>query len=234
MKKFISNFICIGCILAMGSCNEDRIKARPDEIIPTTIPPAVFQKLMEQLPGGQNARTALPALFEANAEKQVVLTKESEVYVTYVDEDAGYNNTFGWYSYNAGARPTTASEIKMNVLFPTVSKSSLKQGDMLQLGNGKFPAGTVIGFFLIIRGWENGAINYGNETFYTDIHLNPNGSQQHVLFKQKDLGDVILAFEDELSERQSDEDFNDILFTVTDNRNGNEVSSFDVSKVIKL
>jgi hypothetical protein len=234
MKLLTAQLICVAFLLAMPSCSSDKIKARPDDIIQTTIPPEVFQKITEQLPGGENAREKHKPLFEASAQKQIVLSKESEVYVTFVDEDAGYTNTFGWYSYTPGSKPSTSSELKKNILFPSVSSNNLKPGDMLQLGEGKFPAGTVIGFFLIIRGFNAGVINYGNETFYTDIDYNPSSSQQHVLFKHKDIGAVILAFEDELSANQSDEDFNDILFTVSDNKNNNEVSSFEVQNVIQL
>jgi hypothetical protein len=153
--------------------------------------------------------------------------------VTYISEGASYSNSFGWYSYN-GNVPTQPSDIEVHLLFPTVSSNILAQGDMLRLGSGKFPAGTVIGFFLVIKGWEGGEVHYDRETFYTNFDLNTDDQQQHILFKQKDLGNIILAFEDVLTTQASDMDFNDILFMVTDNRENKPVTNLNLTSVIEL
>ena len=236
MKKLLSKLICLGVVVVLASCSKEgrRIKERPDEIINSTVKAEVFQKIMSDFPEHQNIKTSQKALFEASAEKQVVLLNESDIYVTFVSEGAGYENTFGWYSYDANSKPTKAADIKLNVLFPTVSNRVLNQGDMLKLGDAKFPAGTVIGFFLIIRGWSNGTVNYDRETFFTDFHLNPDQQQQHVLFRQKDLGDIVLTFEDVLTTTASDQDFNDIIFTVTDNRQGKTVTNIDLKAVVQM
>jgi hypothetical protein len=105
---------------------------------------------------------------------------------------------------------------------------------MLQLGDKTFPAGTVIGFFLIVGGWENGTINYDKLTLYTNYSLNPSAQQQHILFKQKDCGDVVLAIEDRVLGEGSDGDFNDIIFTVTDNRKDLEISNMDLRAVVQM
>lgn len=107
-------------------------------------------------------------------------------------------------------------------------------GDMVQLGSEKFPAGTVIGFFLVLRGWDNGTVNMSNQKLYTDFKFNPNGQQQHILYKEKDCGDIVLAFEDKVIGENSDDDFNDILFTITDNRDNLEVTSFDLRNIIRM
>jgi uncharacterized protein DUF4114 len=243
MKNFLSKLvrvggmlICIGVMLTIVSCSPEgrKLKERPSEIIITGAQAEVFQKIMADFPEYQSVKTKQPMLFEASSEKRIVLLNESDVYVTFISEGAGYENTFGWYSYTPSTKPSTASSLKLNVLFPTVSDRVLKQGDMLKLGDKKFPAGTVIGFFLIIKGWQHGTINYDNETFYTDQNFNPDQQQQHVLFKQKDLGQIVLTFEDQLVSGQSDEDYNDIIFTVTDNRLNKEVSNIDLKGVVQL
>ena len=235
MKKLFLGFISIAAVLTISSCSkEERVKQRPDDIISTTVKAEVYQQIMAQFPENQNVKTKQQALFETTAEKHIVLLNESEIYVTFIAEGAGYQNSFGWYSYNENSKPTKASDLELNLLFPTVNGSILKQGDMLQLGNGKFPAGTVIGFFLIIRGWENGTVHYDRQTFYTDMSLNQDGQQQHVLFKQKDLGELVLSFEDELTSGVSDKDFNDIIFTVTDNKAARAASNFDLTHVTQL
>jgi hypothetical protein len=186
---------------------------------------------MADFPESKNVKNAKPELFETATRKEIVLKSESDVYVTFISEGASLANTFGWYSYQQGSSPGSASSIQMNILFPHVSERVLRQGDRLRLGESKFPAGTVIGFFLIIDGWEKGEIHYDRETFFTNYDLNPNGEQQHVLYKHKELGDIVLSFEDVLTSTSSDKDYNDIIFTVTDNTTEAEVTSFDVTGV---
>lgn len=233
MKRNLLQVIyALTIILCTISCaREPVVKEKPDGVVSTDPRPEFYAEIMAQFPENQNNKEKQEILFSDDVQKRVVMTKESEVYVTYITEGAGNENTFGWYSYDSLAKPAAASELKLNVLFPTVSDRILKQGDRLQLGNAKFPAGTVIGFFLIIKGWQDGAIHFDRQTLYTDFEFNPNGYQQHILFKQKDFGDLVLAFEDELLIETSDRDFNDIIFTVSDNTENREVSSFDMRKV---
>jgi hypothetical protein len=231
--KFLKSTLLISLAL-LFACDSDRIKQRPDDIIETNIDPAVYQKISEQFPEGHNMQEAMSQLFEASAQKQIVLSQPSNIYIAYISEGASYANSFGWYTYNVNDKPLTASDLDLHLLFPHVSDKVLNRGDMLQLGDSEFPAGTVIGFFLIIRGWNNGEVNYNNETFYTDYELNTDDQQQHVLFKQKDLGNLILTFEDQLTSQVSDKDYNDILFMVTDNKSGQGVSKINLSNVPEL
>jgi hypothetical protein len=231
-RNLLQAIYALTVILCTISCARGPvIKEKPDGVVSTDPRPEFYAGIMTQFPENQNNKEKQKVLFEANVQKRVVITKETDVYVTYITEGAGNENTFGWYSYDSLAKPSSASELKLNVLFPTVSDRILKQGDRLQLGKARFPAGTVIGFFLIIKGWQDGAIHFDRQTLYTDYAFNPNGYQQHILFKQKDFGDLVLAFEDELLIETSDRDFNDIIFTVSDNTENREVSSFDMRKV---
>jgi hypothetical protein len=232
MKSLIINCLCAAVIISFASCErQGGIQERPDDIVATGERLALFQEIMADFPESKNVKTAKPELFEAATRKEIVLKNESDVYVTFISEGASLSNTFGWYSYQPASKPTSTSQIQMNILFPHVSKRILRQGDRLRLGESKFPAGTVIGFFLIIDGWEAGEIHYDRQTFFTDLALNPNGEQQHVLYKHKELGDIVLSFEDVLSSTASDKDFNDIIFTVTDNTNEEEVTNFDITGV---
>jgi hypothetical protein len=232
MKSLVINCLCAAVIISFASCDrEGGISERPDDIVATGERLALFQEIMADFPENKNVKTAKPELFEGATRKEIVLKSESDVYVTFISEGASLSNTFGWYSYTAGTKPANASDIKMNLLFPHVSSRVLRQGDRLRLGESKFPAGTVIGFFLIIDGWENGEIHYDRETFFTNYELNPNGEQQHVLYKHKELGDIVLSFEDVLTSTGSDKDFNDIIFTVSDNTTEAEVTNFDIAGV---
>jgi hypothetical protein len=233
---FKTSYAVVLLILLMSGCRREAvgIKEVPDDIIATKPCPTLYTSIMDQFPEFKNNETKQGVLFDATSKKRIVLLRESEVYVTFISEGAGYNNSFGYYVYDSTSAPSSASQANVQVLFPSVSGKKLKQGDMLQLGTGKFPAGTVIGFVLIVGGWENQTVNMDKMKLYTDYHFNPNGQQQHVLFKQKDCGDVVLAFEDKILTESSDADFNDIIFTVTDNRSDLEVSAFDLRAVIRM
>ena len=234
MKTMMLVVWLVVSVAILSGCDDERVKQRPDDIIPTNIDPAVFQKIVEQFPEGTNVQATLPQLFAPAAQKHVVLSEESNVYLAFISEGASYENSFGWYSYSNDNKPLSPDDVDVHVLYPHVSGNVLNQGDMLKLGDKAFPAGTTIGFFLIIHGWDYGKVNYDAETFYTDSELNTDAQQQHVLFRQSNTGALVLSFEDQLTSQSSDKDFNDILFMVTDNKDGQAVSRFNLSNVPEL
>ena len=229
--------VLIVLTMLLGACGKDddpaTVDERPDDIIPGPPREELFQQITGSLPEKTNNATAHPELFAASAQKHVVLTKESDVYVTFIAEGAFYDNTFGWYSYDSKVEPSAAN-LDLHVMFPNVSDRILNRGDILRVGDKPFPAGTVIGFFLVIKGWENNNVHLDRDKFYTNLQLNPNGQQQHILFRQKGLGDVVLCFEDLTVADTSDFDFNDIVFSVSDNIEGREVASFDLKNVVEI
>lgn len=215
---------------------KDEIKEVPDEIIRVKMDTVLYSRIVELFPDSKNSVTSLPSLFSDTVQKRIVLTKESEVYVIFIAEGAQYKNTLGWYSYPSSQPPTSVSAIEKNIVFPNVSGDGegglLKEGDMVRLGNGKFQAGTVISFFLISNGWKSGSIDYSLPTYYTDYNLNASTRQQHVLFREKAGGSIVLAFEDsDFDDVITDKDFNDILLNITDNKDGYKVISFDMEKI---
>lgn len=239
MKKTFSSLKLI-FLLSITSCLDPVVPPLapgvPDSIIPTVVRAETLREIKAMFPEQLNVKESFPALFEVNTEKRIILSKESEVYVTFVSEGASYNNSFGYYTYNSNSIPTDPSQLNLRILFPTVDEYRLKQGDMLQVGTSKFPAGTVIGFFLIINGWEGESVNYSKDKIYADIGLNEGGAQQHILFKLSNFGDIILGFEDVLESAPGyhDYDYNDIIFTITDNRNNKEVTKFNLDQVVKF
>ncbi|NJK97174.1 MAG: DUF4114 domain-containing protein [Bacteroidales bacterium] len=171
----------------------------------------------------------------------MVLTKESEVYITFVDEGAGWKNSLGYYTYNLANPPKSIEELEKHILFQNVSQvnegGGLNAGDMLQIGTGKFPANTVIGFYLIAQGWKNGYVDDGRYTHYTDVQFNPGYHQQHTLFIEKNCNDLVMTFEDidmEDNISYKDYDYNDILFVISDNKDPNHQTAntaFDTSNL---
>jgi hypothetical protein len=233
-------FYSVIVALFIGACAKDKetpVEEIPEGIIRTDTSPIYYARIINLLPSAQNAGTVYPILFSDTVQKKIITTAETDVYITFVAERAFYKNTVGWYSYPVGQEPKSAKDINIHVLFPNVSGKGeggeLLQGDKLQLGETKFPKGTVIGFFIIIKGWKDGYINYNADTYYTDSQLNATKYQQHVLFKEKNGGRIVLGFED-MPYNVGDADYNDILFTIADNKEGLETVYFDLKSLPQL
>ncbi len=126
--------------------------------------------------------------------------------VYFVNEGAGYRNTFGYSTSVAGS--FAAGERK--IVFPDVSDGTwggpemLAAGDWIELGD--FPAGTAFEFFIV-----RNAVNGGTHVFTNQDHLNPDGIQHLAAWL---LGDryVLLGFEDLLN--GGDLDYNDVVVVV--------------------
>lgn len=240
MKTSLLYFIAIFALVVGCKKEKDEpVKEVPDEIIRTETCPTLYSRIEELFPDQKKAQTLFPFLFSDTVKKEILLSQETEVYATFVAEVANYKNTLGWYSYPSGNKPTSIDEVNIHVLFPNISAKGeggeLETGYMLQLGDQKFPKGTVIGFFLIVQGWKDGKINYSGTTHFTDLSINENSNQQHIMFKETNCGDIVIGFEDmPLSNARVDQDYNDILITVSDNKEGYESISFDLNKLPKL
>jgi hypothetical protein len=228
-----SLFILNGCIKE----KDETISEIPKELIRTKLDSTIYLDILKHFPNSLNAPKTYPVLFSDTIEKKIVLSEETEVFVTYIAENAGYLNSLGWYSYTPGKEPASSKDLNINMLFPNLSGTDaggkLDQGDMMQLGKTKFPKGTVIGFFLIVNGWQNGLINYNAQTHYTDHFLNKGGYQQHILFKMDKSNNIILGFED-MDFESSDKDYNDILLIVSDNKDNYETIFFELNQLAIL
>jgi hypothetical protein len=224
-------------VLACTSRDEDKYKDPiPMDEVPADVAPSkpcstLYTSIMNKFKEHQNNMLMYPFLFTDTIQKEIVLKSESALYVTFISEGAGFANTLGYYAYDPQHKPSKASDIDLQVIFPHVSSDVLKQGDMVQLGTEKFKAGTVVGFFLVVRGWENGYVNLKKTIHYTDVKFNMNQYQQHILFKEPKCGDIVMAFEDKALNQDSDFDFNDVIFTISDNNQQLETIAIDLSKI---
>jgi hypothetical protein len=231
MKMKTLYLISIIFLLFWG-CKKDLIEQLPSDISKLIPVDHVVDSLNYVFSENGNALLESPYLFSDTIQKNIVLIKESNVYVTFIDEGTDKKNTLCWYSYNISQPPVNVSDIRGHILFPNISKIGegglLELGYTVQLGTNKFPAGTVIGFYLIAGGWNDGTINYEANTIYTDYKFNVGGEQLHILFKNLYSHYLIMGFEDNLI---GTHDFNDVLFEVSDNNSGYESTAFDLSKV---
>jgi hypothetical protein len=213
----------------------ERVDEIPTDIVASKLCETLYTNIMSMFPEAKNNEERHEGLFNDTTQVHIVLTKDSEVYVSFVAEGATITNTLGYYIYPDGATPGGSGDINKELVFPNVSNSVLQPGDTRQLGSTTFKAGTVIGFYLIVGGWNgsNGTVNYKKPTHYTNFEWNANAQRQHVLFKEKQCGDIVIGFEDKAI-LETDGDFNDIIFTVSDNNLNLETVSFDLKHVAVL
>lgn len=150
----------------------------------------------------------------------IVLNEEYDVRVYFVNEDAGFQNTLGFFSRPATQPDNDFSNINPQLIFPNVSSSvdfwdgrqrgqltldqntPLAPGDFVNLGTTA--AGTNLDFFLLPDG-QTPAI-------FTEDTLNPGGFQQFAAFALVDSPFLVLKVEDQYF--GGDDDFNDAVFAL--------------------
>jgi len=207
----------------------------PDDIEPTDPCETLMANISELFPERVDVRNVHNDLFSDTAHLNIHVTEETPVYVSFIDEGAGWRNTFGYYTYPADNPPQSIDDLEMQIVFPNVSKvgegGGLDYGDRVLLGEGSFPAGTVIGFYIVAQGWKNGLTVDGVYTHYTDKLFNIDQAQQSTLFVSSDCDDIVLTFEDiKVNSESCDHDFNDIILTIKDSKDmGMPNTKLDVS-----
>lgn len=149
-----------------------------------------------------------------------ITTKEDDttLNVVFLNRDASYNNTFGYYYYKTGEK-VNPKTIKKYIIFPNVYISPensytppiLKCGDKVRLkyldeqGNesDNFPKGYTVGWFIYADGYNNsatGQMDKMDEINITKPFLasNPIGTepQSFITVKDKTSETVIIGVED--------------------------------------
>ena len=172
--------------------------------------------LPENVPGG--IPVSNPE-FLAGKETSLIITEEADVWVTFVSEGAGYRNVLGYYTHTLGNEPATVDDItEHRVIFPNVSflgsGGGLISGDRVYLG--RFPANTVISWFLAANGWFGSGVSDGNGVYYSNPDFNPESTEatrNHMVLLYDEARELtLLGFEDLRRDVATDDDFNDAVF----------------------
>ena len=219
-----------GSYLTLGSWNT---RGKPNYLVGSDpITTAFLDDINASLPEGTSLPVTHPVYFQTGISTSLHLTETAEVWVTFVHEGAGWMNSLGFYTYTEGYPPADTSNItNATIIFPNVSythnggvgtvpNNVLHTGDKVYLG--LFPAGTVIEWFLVAQGWQDGPNTVENNVYTHfsqsefNVESNPNLQQHTVLLYDATRQLVLISFEDinrELS--NCDQDFNDAIFYAT-------------------
>lgn len=194
------------------------------------ITPEFMQYISSILPERISVPNNHPEYIASNAEANIVLISEAEIWITFVHEGAGMKNALGYYSYPTNNPPQSVQDIEnMTIIFP--NSSFLNSGGGLISGNkvklmyfdenlgfvDTFPENTTIGWFLIANAWQNGQLTNGTYKHFSDSQFNlenDNALKRHSVFLLDAINEiVILGFEDLRRDLGGcDDDFNDAVF----------------------
>jgi hypothetical protein len=165
------------------------------------IPETELNNIQTLLPeyGGVN-----PALVNNNTDPNIYLLAEADIAATFIDEGAGYKNTFGYFVFD-----DDQNILYEQTIFSNASEAggggTLNTGDSVMLGT--FDAGTNIGFWVKANGYNNP----DGHTYYTLDQYNPDGLRHMAIIYDADSEKLIIGIEDLYN--LGDQDYNDLVFT---------------------
>lgn len=211
----------------MGTFNEGILNGLPHYLEPDgdDLSQDFLNDVDASLPENNPVPTHNPHYLTSGNELDVVVMAQSDVWVTFVTEGAGYRNTLGYYVFDTDNPPANVSEIdSVHIVLPNASLANsggeLNAGDKIRLGT--FPAGKTISWVLLQNAWTGTGVDVDATKFYSRIDFNTAetdpSKRQHTV-QLADFGNelLLIGFEDQTRSHGSDDDFNDMIFYVSAN-----------------
>ena len=199
----------------------------------------LLKNINSSLPERKDIRSSNPEALNEKYKRELFVSEDAEVWVTYVHTGGSYRNAIGYYYYKEGEAPKTAADIKnKTIIFPNAQAGVLSPGDKVKLvgpKDGAFEKDTYIGWFLISNGWQGG-LGYGNGVFYADKDLNTANNKEDLRDQMVFLYDateqiLLMGWEDIRRDYSScDHDFNDVMFYAS----WNPITSVDLSDYVPI
>ena len=196
---------------------------KPNDLLTRdTISSALLSFVNNTLPDRTDLRITNQQLLTTNAIADIAITRQSDVFKTFVTQGSRGANTFAFYTYPTNQPPVSTADIKtITYVFPNSgSGTPLRPGDKVKIG--RFNAGTSVGFVLLQRAWDStaGTINSKAVHFCSNDVLNPevdpNLKKHAVLINYPLENKVLIGFEDiDRTNPGCDHDFNDVVFFCT-------------------
>ncbi|MGB0979843.1 MAG: LruC domain-containing protein, partial [Croceimicrobium sp.] len=215
------NYYYIGTFSSGSEAGLPNYLENPGDVISQELLDDVDASLPESAPVPSNN----PSYLTVGNELDLVIEDQSDVWVTFVTEGAGYKNALGYYVFDSQNPPATVNDIdSIFVVLPNASLDGaggkLQAGDKVKLGT--FDAGKTISWVLLQNAWNGSGVNVNSTKYYSRIDFNTMESdpskRQHTV-QLADIGRQILivGFEDQTRSTGSDNDFNDLVFYIRAN-----------------
>src|SRR5690606_13439860 len=174
------------------------------------------------LPEKEDLRTTHPELLNSPTIGDIVITQQSDVFITFVSEGTAYTNTFAFYTYPTNQPPASPSDIKkIYYVFPNAGfDTPLTPGDKVKIGS--FNVGTSIGFVILKDAWKLATKTINNKAVHfcsNDVlnpEVDPKLKKHAVLIPYPAENKVLIGFEDiDRTSPDCDHDFNDVVVYAT-------------------
>lgn len=172
----------------------------------------------------------------------LTIKEKANVFISFISHNnSERNNVLAYYTFNNSQPEQEYINKNLVVAFPNTNAEGLQEGDVVQLkynDNGKlideFPAGSQIGFVLLVDAFNNNSINGYTNVMYSyndknrwDIGDAQTASKPALISYTAD-GQIVLAFEDmpwnDQAQRKALPDFHDDVFVI----NANPIKSIPV------
>jgi LruC domain-containing protein len=194
------------------------------ETTPDVISASLLANVNASLPESNPVPKSHPEYLSSSNTTTLNIVKQSDVWITYVSEGAGFLNTLAYYTYPTSTPPTKISDIKnATLVFPNSSNvgsaGGLNAGDKVKIG--RFNAGTSIGFILLQNAWTGSGVSLTGTHYFSQDNLNPEADSKlkkhSIVLYDADNKLFLIGFEDLPRDTDSDNDFNDLVFYATSN-----------------
>jgi LruC domain-containing protein len=187
--------------------------AFPSSLPVPNFPSDLNSRIALMLPEKMDIRNNRQVALSNDDQTNIILNGTADVWVTFLNEGAGFQNSVGYFTYNPDNPPLHPSDVSTEQIFiPNASVPPLSaagtQGATAYLGNFTIPSGQTrlgIGFFVAANGWSatgrkiNNVSSPGvkenidrNWIYYSLKGLNPepatgNLNQHTILLKDQNL-----------------------------------------------
>lgn len=201
-------------------------QGRPSPMTNVPLEADFISRLNSTLPESSPLPTTHPQYMNTSNQVNLKIDQPAEVWLTFVNEGAGYLNSLGFYTYSTGLPPATTSDIDTRtIVMPNASLAGsggeMQAGDTVYLG--LFDPGITMGWFLVANGYKGNGTNVSTTApvYYSDVHLNPESTPEKkkhsILVYDHTSQRLVVGFEDLPRMSGSDDDFNDLVFFLTVN-----------------
>ncbi len=158
-----------------SAASSEKVDEIPENLTRENVDSVLLRTVRDALPENRNVNADF---LNPSYDPTLPVSKDAQVFVTFLDEGAGYRNSLGYYTHETGALDglskadvdtdgsgvvsleelRSVDGVETGWVFPNSSKNRaggrLTAGDTVTLGEGKtFEAGTTIGFYLVQNGW---------------------------------------------------------------------------------
>ena len=202
----------VSALLLLAASHAAALSDLSDSIYQVEIDPAALNEIQALLPESQ----VNGAFVNSAVDPNLRLLEDAEISLTFIDEGAGYRNSFGYFLFD-----DDYNVLDTQTIFANASEvgggGSLTPGSTVDLG--LFEAGTNIGFWV----QANGFSDPNGHTYYTLDHLNPDGFRHVAMIADVMSEQIVIGMEDLFN--LGDQDFNDVVFTVS----ASPFSALDIS-----